>query len=149
VKELGFDACIDYKAGDMQAAFKAATPDRVDCYFENVGGDIMEMVFGRLNSFARVAICGLISGYDGKPFAFTGMRHILVNRAKVQGFIISEHMSYWPGAITEMAGWIKAGKLKYKEDIAEGLETAPKAFMGLLTGKNFGKQLVRIAPETL
>lgn len=149
VNELGFDACIDYKAGDMQAAFKAATPDRVDVYFENVGGDIMEMVFGRLNAFARVAICGLISGYDGKPHAFTGMRHILVNRAKVQGFIISEHMGYWPGAIGEMAGWIKEGKLKYREDIAEGLTSAPKAFLGLLTGKNFGKQLVRVSPEKL
>ncbi|QDO98208.1 NADP-dependent oxidoreductase [Ferrovibrio terrae] len=149
VNELGFDACIDYKAGDMQAAFKAATPNRVDVYFENVGGDIMEMVFGRLNAFSRVAICGLISGYDGKPQAFTGMRHILVNRAKVQGFIISEHMGYWPGAIGEMAGWIKAGKLKYREDIAEGLTSAPKAFLGLLTGKNFGKQLVRVSPETL
>ncbi|MBS4045444.1 MAG: NADP-dependent oxidoreductase [Alphaproteobacteria bacterium] len=149
VNELGFDACIDYKAGDMQAAFKAATPDRVDVYFENVGGDIMEMVFGRLNAFSRVAICGLISGYDGKPQTFTGMRHILVNRAKVQGFIISEHMGYWPGAIGEMAGWIKAGKLKYREDIADGLTNAPKAFLGLLTGKNFGKQLVRVSPETL
>jgi NADPH-dependent curcumin reductase CurA len=149
VNELGFDACIDYKAGDMQAAFKAATPNRVDVYFENVGGDIMEMVFGRLNAFARVAVCGLISGYDGKPQAFTGMRHILVNRAKVQGFIISEHMGYWPGAIGEMAGWIKDGKLKYREDIAEGLTNAPKAFLGLLTGKNFGKQLVRVGPDSV
>lgn len=149
VTELGFDACIDYKAGDMHAAFKAATPERVDVYFENVGGEIMEMVFGRLNSFARVAICGLIAQYNGQPYPFTGMRHVLVNRAKVQGFIISEHMSYWPGAITEMAGWIKEGKLKYREDIADGLRNAPQAFIGLLSGRNFGKQLVRIGPEKL
>ncbi|MFN4277277.1 MAG: NADP-dependent oxidoreductase [Ferrovibrio sp.] len=149
VKGLGFDACIDYKAPDMQSAFKAATPDRVDVYFENVGGEIMEMVFGRLNSFARVPLCGIISQYNGQPYPFTGMRHILVNRAKVQGFIISEHMGYWPGAIMEMAGWIKAGKLKYREDIAEGLHSAPQAFIGLLKGRNFGKQLVRIAPETV
>jgi NADPH-dependent curcumin reductase CurA len=149
VNELGFDACIDYKSPDMQAAFKAATPDRVDVYFENVGGEIMEMVFGRLNSFSRVAICGLIAQYNGQPYPFTGMRHVLVNRALVQGFIISEHMGHWPGAITEMAGWIRQGKLKYREDIAEGLRSAPSAFIGLLKGKNFGKQLVRIAPETL
>jgi NADPH-dependent curcumin reductase CurA len=149
VNELGFDACIDYKAPDMQEKFKAATPNRVDVYFENVGGEIMEMVFNRLNSFARVAICGLIAQYNGQPYPFTGMRHILVNRAKVQGFIISEHMGYWPGAIGEMAGWIRAGQLKYREDIAEGLNNAPKAFIGLLSGKNFGKQLVRVSQEKL
>ncbi|WP_341703508.1 NADP-dependent oxidoreductase [Ferrovibrio sp.] len=147
VNELGFDACIDYKGPDMHAAFKAATPDRVDVYFENVGGEIMEMVFGRLNGFARVSICGLIAQYNGQPFPFTGMRHVLVNRAKVQGFIISEHMEYWPGAIMEMAGWIKSGKLKYREDVADGLQNAPAAFIGLLKGKNFGKQLVRIGPD--
>lgn len=149
VKELGFDACIDYKAPDMQEAFKAATPNRVDGYFENVGGEIMEMVFNRLNAFSRIALCGLISQYNGQPYPFSGMRHVLVNRAKVQGFIISEHMGHWPGAIQEMASWIQAGKLKYREDIADGLENAPKAFIGMLAGKNFGKQLVRIAPETL
>jgi NADPH-dependent curcumin reductase CurA len=149
VNELGFDACIDYKAEDFKERFKKATPDRVDVYFENVGGEVMETVFGRLNAFARIAICGLISQYNGQPYPFTGMRHVLVNRAKVQGFIISEHMSYWPGAITEMAGWIREGKLKYREDIAEGLRNAPKAFIGMLSGKNFGKQLVRIAPEKL
>jgi NADPH-dependent curcumin reductase CurA len=149
VNELGFDACIDYKAEDFKERFKEATPDRVDVYFENVGGEVMETVFGRLNAFARIAICGLISQYNGQPYPFTGMRHVLVNRAKVQGFIISEHMSYWPGAITEMAGWIREGKLKYREDIAEGLRNAPKAFIGMLSGKNFGKQLVRIAPEKL
>jgi len=150
VNELGFDSCIDYKAPDMEAAFRDATPKRVDVYFENVGGKIMEMVFGRLNTFARVPLCGIISQYNlTEPEGFTGMRHMLVNRATVTGFIISDHMPYWPGAIQEMAGWIKAGKLKYKEDIAEGLEAAPAAFVGMLAGKNFGKQLVRIGPDKL
>lgn len=148
VKELGFDACIDYKAADMEAQFKAATPDRVDVYFENVGGKIMEMVFARLNTFARVPLCGIISQYNlTEPEGFTGLRHVLVNRATITGFIISDHLPYWPGAIGELAGWLQAGKLKFRESVAEGLPNAPAAFIGMLAGKNFGKQLVRIGPD--
>jgi len=148
VNELGFDACVDYKAGDMEAQFKAATPKRVDVYFENVGGKIMEMVFARLNTFARVPLCGIISQYNlTEPEGFTGIRHLLVNRATISGFIISDHYDYWPGAIQEMAGWIKQGRLKFREDVAEGLASAPAAFIGMLAGRNFGKQLVRIGPD--
>ncbi len=150
VNELGFDACIDYKAADMHDQFKAATPDRVDVYFENVGGQIMEMVFARLDTFARVALCGIISQYNlTKPEGFTGMRHLLVNRASITGFIISDHLPYWPGAIGELAGWLQQGKLKFRESVAEGLPNAPAAFIGMLAGKNFGKQLVRVGPDTL
>ncbi len=150
VKELGFDACIDYKAEDMHAQFKAATPDRVDVYFENVGGQILEMVAARLNTFARVALCGIISQYNlTKPEGFTGMRHLLVNRASITGFIISDHLPYWPGAIGELAGWLQQGKLKFRESVADGLPNAPAAFIGMLAGKNFGKQLVRIGPDKI
>lgn len=146
IKQLRLDACIDHKATDMAARFKDATPNFVDVDFENVGGPVMDMVFARLNAYARVALCGLVGQYNA-PAAFSGMRHVLVNRARVQGFIISEHPAYFPGAIKELAGWLREGKLTFKEDVAEGLANAPKAFIGMLAGRNFGKQLVRVGPD--
>src|SRR5574343_1473078 len=148
VEELGFDACIDYKqhadVRSLSSALKAACPDGVDGYFENVGGYILDAVLLRANAFSRVAMCGMISGYDGQPIPMAAPQLILVNRMKVEGFIVSEHMEVWPEALKELGGLVATGKLKYRESVAQGLASAPEAFMGLLKGKNFGKQLVKL-----
>lgn len=149
VNEAGFDACIDYKAqADAKSLYKAlkeATPNGVDCYFENVGGAIMDAVLLRTNAFARIAVCGMIAGYNGEPLPMQNPSLILVNRIKIQGFIVSEHMGLWPQALQELGSMVATGKLKYRETVADGLAAAPEAFLGLLKGKNFGKQLVKIS----
>jgi NADPH-dependent curcumin reductase CurA len=150
VRELGFDACVDYKAATdrhaLHAALKDATPDGVDGYFENVGGVVMNTVLSLLNPFARVAMCGLVSGYDdaggAEPIEKPGM--FLVARFKMQGFIVSDHLPLWPQGLKELGTYVATGKLKYRETIAEGLPAAPEAFIGLLKGRNFGKQLVKL-----
>jgi NADPH-dependent curcumin reductase CurA len=145
VKELGFDACVDYKAGRLDQELKAALPKGVDCYFENVGGEILDAVLRRTNPFSRIAVCGLISQYNAtEPYAVKTFRAILTNRIKVQGFIVSDRMNLWPQALKDLAGWVASGELKYRESVAQGLENAPKAFIGLLKGQNFGKQLVKL-----
>ncbi len=145
VKELGFDACVDYKAGRLDADLKAAVPNGVDCYFENVGGEILDAVLRRTNAFSRIAVCGLISQYNAtEAYGVKTFQAILTNRIKVQGFIVSDRLQLWPQAMGDLAGWVAAGKLKYRETVAQGLETAPKAFIGLLKGQNFGKQLVKL-----
>jgi NADPH-dependent curcumin reductase CurA len=147
-EELGFDACIDYKAHtDSKAlyqALKAVTPDGIDGHFENVGGPILDAVLFRMNDFGRIAMCGMISGYDGVPIPLNNPQLILTSRLRVQGFIVSEHMDAWPPALTELGGMVATGALKYRETIAQGLESAPEAFLGMLKGKNFGKQLVKL-----
>jgi NADPH-dependent curcumin reductase CurA len=145
VKELGFDACVDYKAEDFRAQLKAAVPGGVDIYFDNVGGEILDTVLSRVNTFARVPLCGLISGYNGQPIALTNIYALLTNRVRIEGFIVSDHLALWPEAIKELAGYVAAGKIKYRETIATGIENAPKAFIGLLKGENFGKQLVKVS----
>ncbi|RYF76857.1 MAG: NADP-dependent oxidoreductase [Comamonadaceae bacterium] len=146
--ELGFDACIDYKqhpdAKSIGAALKEACPDGIDGYFENVGGYIFDAVLARTNAFARVALCGMIAGYDGAPMPLANPSLILINRLKIEGFIVSEHMDVWPEALTELGQLVGSGKLRPRESIAEGIEAAPEAFLGLLKGRNFGKQLVRL-----
>ena len=144
VKQLGFDACVDYKAADWKAAFKAATPKGVDRLFENVGGDIFDTILARMSPFGRVAVCGLISGYNGVPLPLNNVRSILVNKLMIQGFIISDHFDIWPQAHKELADLVVGGKLKYRESITEGIENAPRAFLGLLKGENFGKQVVKL-----
>jgi NADPH-dependent curcumin reductase CurA len=147
--ELGFDACIDYKlhqdAASLSKALKDACPDGVDGYFENVGGMVLDAVITRMNAFGRIAVCGMIAGYDGAPLPLSYPALILTNRLKVQGFIVSEHMEVWPEALKELGTLVATGKLKPRESIAQGLEAAPEAFLGLLKGKNFGKQLVKLA----
>ena len=146
VKELGFDACVDYKAGALNDELKAAVPDGIDCYFENVGGEILDAALRRMNAFSRVAVCGLISQYNAtEPYGVKTVQSILTNRIKVQGFIVSDRMELWPKALADLAGWLAAGRIKYRETVTEGLENAPRAFIGLLKGENFGKQLVRVA----
>ncbi len=148
VAELGFDACIDYKlhkdAASLSKALKDACPDGIDGYFENVGGMVLDAVLGRMNAFGRIAVCGMIAGYDGAPLPLSQPALILIQRLKVEGFIVSEHMEVWPQALTELGTLVATGKLKARESIAMGLEAAPEAFLGLLKGKNFGKQLVKL-----
>ena len=146
--ELGFDACIDYRqhpdVKSMSAALKAACPKGIDGHFENVGGYILDAVLLRTNAFARIALCGMIAGYDGQPLPLQNPALILVNRLTIEGFIVSEHMEVWPEALKELGTLVATGQLKPRETIAEGIESAPEAFLGLLKGKNFGKQLVKL-----
>jgi len=144
VDELGFDACVDHKAGDIKDGLKAAAPDGVDGYFDNVGGTVLDAVMSRMNAHGRIAVCGAIAGYDGAPLVMANPALILISRLKVQGFIVSEHMDDWPTALKQLGGLVAAGQLKMRESIAEGLASAPEAFLGLLKGHNFGKQLVRL-----
>ncbi len=144
VKELGFDACIDYKGGNLFKDVKAAAPDGIDGLFENVGGVVMDATLARMNPFGRIALCGLISGYDGNPMPIHNLHAVLSMRLLMQGFIVSEHMEFWPQGLTELGQLVAEGKLKYRETVSDGLASAPEAFMGLLRGKNFGKQLVKL-----
>jgi NADPH-dependent curcumin reductase len=148
VDELGFDACIDYKlhkdAASLSRAVADACPNGIDGYFENVGGMVLDAVLPRMNAFGRIAVCGMIAGYDGQPLPLTHPALILTQRLKVEGFIVSEHMEVWPDALKELGTLVATGKLKARESIAQGLAAAPEAFLGLLKGKNFGKQLVKL-----
>ncbi|MEO7031968.1 MAG: NADP-dependent oxidoreductase [Herbaspirillum sp.] len=144
VNELGFDACIDYKAGNLVADLAAATPNGVDALFENVGGVIFDATLERMNPYGRIALCGMISGYDGAPAPINNVRMFLAMRLSMRGFIVSEHMELWPQGLTELGTLVATGKLKFRESVAQGLTAAPEAFMGLLKGKNFGKQLVKL-----
>ena len=148
VEELHFDECIDYRqhpdVKTMSKALKDACPNGIDGYFENVGGYILDAVLLRTNAFARIALCGMIAGYDGQPLPLQNPALILVNRLTIEGFIVSEHMEVWPEALKELGTLVATGKLKPRETIAEGIESAPEAFLGLLKGKNFGKQLVKL-----
>jgi NADPH-dependent curcumin reductase CurA len=147
-EELGFDACIDYKqhadAASLSRALKAACPDGIDGYFENVGGMVLDAVLTRMNTFGRIAVCGMISGYDGAPIPMANPQMILISRLRIQGFIVGEHMEDWPAALKELASLVADGKLRPRESVAQGLAAAPEAFLGLLKGRNFGKQLVRL-----
>ena len=146
--ELGFDACIDYKRHpdfkSLAQALDEAAPGGVDGNFENVGGLTLDVVLSRMNAFGRVALCGMISGYEGQPLAIHNARLLLTQRLKLQGFIVGEHPSLWPAALEELGRLVTSGKLKYRESVAQGIAAAPEAFLGLLKGKNFGKQLVKL-----
>ncbi|MDW5444427.1 NADP-dependent oxidoreductase [Polaromonas sp. SM01] len=148
VEELGFDACIDYRlhkdADSLSKALKDACPDGIDGYFENVGGMVLDAVLTRMNAFGRIALCGMIAGYNGEPLPMAYPQLILTNRLKLQGFIVSEHMEVWPEALTELGTLVGTGKLRPRESVAQGIAAAPEAFLGLLKGKNFGKQLVKL-----
>ncbi|GAA6140364.1 NADP-dependent oxidoreductase [Hydrogenophaga sp. 5NK40-0174] len=148
VAELGYDACIDYREHkdmySLSKALKEACPKGIDGYFENVGGMIMDAVMLRMNAFARVALCGMIAGYNGEPLAMANPALLLINRVKLEGFIVSEHMEVWGEAMKELGTLVAMGKLKPRETVSQGIESAPEAFLGLLKGKNFGKQLVKL-----
>jgi NADPH-dependent curcumin reductase CurA len=148
VEELGFDACVDYKQHTdlmgLAKALKAECPNGIDGHFENVGGKVLDAVMMRTNAFARLAVCGMIAGYNGEPIPMQYPQLILTNRLKVQGFIVSEQMEVWPQALKELAQAVGSGQFRPRETIAEGLKSAPEAFLGLLKGANFGKQVVRL-----
>ena len=143
-EELGFDACVDYKAGALERDLQAAAPAGIDAYFDNVGGAVLNAVLRLMNGHGRIAVCGAISGYDGAALPITDPRQILTSRLLVQGFIVSEHMEDWPTALRELGGLVGSGQLRYRETVAEGLASAPEALLGVLKGRNFGKQLVRL-----
>ncbi|WP_375140208.1 NADP-dependent oxidoreductase [Azohydromonas aeria] len=148
VEELGFDACVDHRAhadlASLAAALREACPQGIDGNFENVGGRILDAVMLNANAFSRVALCGLIAGYGGEDIPMANPRLILTNRMRIEGFIVSEHPAVWPQALQELAELVGGGELKYRESVAQGLEAAPDAFLGMLQGRNFGKQLVRL-----
>ncbi len=144
VEQLGFDACVDYKGGNLEADLAAATPDGVDALFENVGGPCMDAVLARMNAFGRIALCGLIAGYNGDDMSLKNLRFLLTSRLTLRGFIVTEHLDLWPQAFAELAPLVASGRLIYRESVADGLAAAPDAFIGLLQGRNFGKQLVKV-----
>jgi hypothetical protein len=149
VEELGFDAAIDYKAGDLDAALARHCPDGIDVYFDNVGGEILDAALARLARGARVVICGAISQYN----ATRGLQgpsnylSLLVNHATMTGFVVSDYGDRYAEGAMEMAGWLAAGKLKSREDVAEGLETFPDTLLRLFSGENTGKLVLKVADE--
>ncbi|PWT83328.1 MAG: NADP-dependent oxidoreductase [Blastocatellia bacterium] len=145
VQELGFDACVDYKKGNLEESLAAAVPDGIDCYFENVGGQVLDAVLRRLNPFSRMALCGLIAEYNvPEPIGMRMIRSLLVNRVKVQGFIVLDRQDLYTKAVKQLTKWVAQRKIRYHETIAEGLRNAPRAFIGMMRGENLGKQLVRL-----
>jgi NADPH-dependent curcumin reductase len=151
-KEFGFDECLDHRDPDLAARLKDACPKGIDVYFENVGGAVFEAVFPHLNAFARVPVCGLIAHYNdtqaaAPKWAPSLMRAVLTKRLTIRGFIVSDFAARQGDFLRDMASWVREGRVKYKEFVTEGIENAPAAFMGLLKGANFGKQLVRVDPD--
>ena len=154
VQELGFDACVDHRSPNLAALLTAACPKGIDVYFKNVGGKVFEAVLPLLNSAARVPVCGLIAHYnetalpEGPDRSPVPMRTLLTKRIRMQGFIIFDDYGHrYPEFAKDMSQWLAAGKIKVREDIVDGLENAPQAFIGLLEGKNFGKLIVRVAQD--
>jgi hypothetical protein len=148
VKELGFDECVDYKSQDVYTALKLACPKGIDVYFDNVGGPVLDAVMRLINRDARIPICGLISEYNAtEPPRGPNIRPLLFNRATMRGFIVSDHADRSGEFLREAIGWVQAGRLRYREDIVEGLDNAPRAFIGLLRGENFGKRLIRVGAD--
>lgn len=153
--ELGFDACIDYRAmgrdtGKLIEALKQACPDGVDVYFDNVGSWISDAVYPLINRFARIVVCGMIAEYnlETPEMGPRVARHLLINSARMEGFTVFNYLKRYPEGLRDMAGWLKEGRLKYREDVVDGLENAPRALLRLFNSENFGKQLVRIRGES-
>ncbi|WP_332768211.1 NADP-dependent oxidoreductase [Phenylobacterium sp.] len=147
-EELGFDAAVDYKAGDVRRAVRAACPDGIDVYFDNVGGDIFEACLFNMKNFGRIACCGAVSQYDGTapPHGPRGVPGLIVTkRLTLRGFIVSDFDDKRDQALAELKSWVESGKLKVLEDVIEGLENAPVALVGLLAGENRGKRMVKVS----
>ncbi|GIX25907.1 MAG: NADP-dependent oxidoreductase [Caldimonas manganoxidans] len=150
VRELGFDACIDYKNSDVRAGLKEHCPQGVDIYFDNVGGDILDTVLTRINRKARIVICGAISQYNNTtPVA--GPKNylsLLVNRARMEGMVVFDYADRYPQAIAELAGYLREGRMHSREDVVRGLEHFPRALLKLFNGENFGKLVLQVADDT-
>jgi NADPH-dependent curcumin reductase CurA len=145
VRELGFDACVNYKDADFPERLREACPGGIDVYFENTGGAILDAVLGLVNVRARIPLCGLIAQYNATgPVSGPDWRPLLTGRVLVQGFIVSDHQDRMADFLADCGGWYREGRLRYREDIVEGLPGAPRAFIGLLRGENFGKLLVKV-----
>jgi hypothetical protein len=150
LKSLGFDGALDYRAEkDLEAALDRVCPKGIDVYFDNVGGPITDAVMTRINIGARVVICGQIAGYNerGKETGPRDLWQLILKRARIEGMLVSDHYEHKDAALARLAGWIGDGRLKFREDIVEGLENAPRAFLRLFSGANLGKQLVRVGPD--
>jgi len=146
VDELRFDACIDYKAGNLFDDLRAACPDGVDVGFENVGGAVLDTTLRLMNRYARVVICGLVAEYNAtQPYGYTRLRSVLVNRIKMQGMIVFDWQDRYAEAREALVHYVVAGQLKYRESVIVGLDNAPRGLIGLLKGENFGKQLVKLS----
>jgi NADPH-dependent curcumin reductase CurA len=145
--EFGLDTCCDYKAPDLSGQLSTAAPDGFDVYFDNVGGEMLDTVMPHLNRRARIAVCGVLSQYnnEGAPHGVTNTRLIFDKSLRIEGFVLTAHREKWAKARAELEELILAGRLKYRETIAKGIENAPAAFIGMLQGKNVGKQLLRLA----
>lgn len=144
-RELGFDACVDYKAANLPEALRQACPGGVDVYFDNVGGEIFDALLPQMNLFSRVVVCGLISGYNAaEPYGIRNWRAVLVNRIRLQGMIVFDWKQRYGEALKALGGYVAEGRLKYRESVVEGLENAPRGLIALLRGQNFGKQLVKL-----
>ncbi len=146
--ELGFDAAVNYKKEDVHTALQKACPDKIDVYFDNVGGDILEAVLFQTNTRGRIICCGMISGYDGElpvkgPRGIPGL--LVVNRILMRGFIVNDYAARFSQAVKDLAGWVAEGRIRVREDIVEGLENAPQALIGLLNGDNLGKRMVKVS----
>lgn len=145
-RSLGFDACVDYKAGNLYSDLKAACPKGVDVFFDNVGAEILDTTLRLTNVFARIVVCGMIAEYNAtEPYAMKNLRSVLVNRIRMQGMIVFDWKDRYAEALKALAGYFAQGKLRYRESVLEGLENAPKGLISLLKGGNFGKQLVKLA----
>jgi NADPH-dependent curcumin reductase len=148
VNELGFDAWVDHRDPELFKSLKAACPNGIDVDFENVGGAVLQAIWPLMNDFGRVALCGLIAHYNDTSLApGPSWLYLLARRLTVRGFIVSDHISRMRDFQRDMSGWLRDGKIKYREDIVDGLENAPTALLGLLKGKNFGKMIVRVAKK--
>ena len=146
VGELGFDACVDHRAGNLYDDLRAACPDGIDVDFENVGGTVLDTALRLMNRHSRVVLCGLVAEYSAKePYGYQRLRSVLVNRIRMQGMIVFDWKDRYGEALPTLTSYVAEGKLKYRESIVEGLDNAPRALIALLKGENFGKQLVRIA----
>lgn len=152
-EELGFDTCLDHRQHDLAERLKAACPRGIDIYFENVGGAVVDAVLPLLNNFARIPVCGLIAHYNATQLP-TGpdrvpmvMHTILVKRLTFRGFIVTDFAAQYPQFLNEVSGWLREGRIKYREDITDGLENAPRQLIGLLKGENFGKKIIRVSPD--
>ena len=147
--DLGFDSAFNYKKVDkISKALREHCPKGIDVYFENVGGETLDAVLARMNTFGRIVACGMISQYNlERPEGIHNLINVVGQRLKMQGFIVSDHLDRAPQFQSDVTGWLTAGKIKYREDLAQGLENAPAALIGMLQGKNFGKQVIQIAAD--
>jgi NADPH-dependent curcumin reductase CurA len=156
IEEFGFDVAVDHRSPAFREELAAATPDGIDVYFENVGGPVTEAVVGRLNSSARIPVCGVVSAYNTTPASggtdtldmSAFLWQILTRSLVIKGFLIEDYFDTgYADFLRDMAGWVADGSVRYREDVVEGLERAPEAFRGLLSGRNFGKLLVRVGED--